>query len=76
MAANCGGWGCGRLFDVECELCGALICWEHAVGSLCIDCASDEDDDGFDDDLAVIDESPLCDPALTFRDGENDIIPF
>ena len=32
MAANCGGWGCGRLFDVECELCGALICWEYAVG--------------------------------------------
>ena len=36
----------------------------------------DADEADFDDDLAVIDDSPLCDPAFTFRDGENDIIPF
>ena len=45
----------------------------------------DRDEDEWDEDsyewehdttTIVIDESPLCDPEFTFRDGENDIVPF
>lgn len=36
----------------------------------------DADEADFDDDLAVIDDSPLCEPAFTYTDNGDQIVPF